>query len=122
MSRDKPAHDFSDEVKESLWRQALVCGMSRRRFLALLGMGGAAAALSSCAATATRTITNTTGATATVTNTTAATITTIVTATPPATTPPATTAAARILNEPRPAAFFYPVGLYQRRDAFRTHG
>ena len=117
MFRDKPAHDFSDEVKESLWRQALVCGMSRRRFLALLGMGGAAAALSSCAATATRTITNTTGATATVTNTTAATITTIVTATPPA-----TTAAARILNEPRPAAFFYPVGLYQRRDAFRTHG
>jgi len=89
------ANKYPEEVSASLWRQAELAGMTRRRFLALLGMGGAAAVLSGCAPPATQTVTST--------------VTTAVTST--ATVTPTTTAApARVLNDPRPEQYFIPQG------------
>jgi sulfane dehydrogenase subunit SoxC len=100
MAMNKSTRGFSEEVKESLWRQADACGLTRRRFLAILGMGGAAAVLDSCTAPTTSTTTSSVPG---------GTLTASVTSTP-ALNLPAFTAPARELHDPKPEQFFIPIG------------
>jgi DMSO/TMAO reductase YedYZ molybdopterin-dependent catalytic subunit len=89
-------NELRDTQSEALWRKAERAGMSRRRFLALLGASGAAAVLTSC----TR---------APVTTTTTTTETKTVTATPPPATT-TTTAAGPLIWKPIPPQYFVPLG------------
>lgn len=91
------AGQLREEQSEALWHRAQMAGMSRRKFLALLGASGAAAVLASCTPKVT-----------TPTTTTSATTTTPPTATAPTTTP--ATTPAPLIWEPIPPQFFVPLG------------
>ena len=84
---------LSDEQVEALWHKADAAGMSRRKFLLILGASGAAAVLAAC----TPRVTTTTPSPSPTTTTTA----------PPTTTTPPP---ARLVDEPTPAQFFDPIG------------
>ena len=87
---------FREQQVEALWNRAEKSGMSRRKFLTLLAMGGATSVLAACAPAATQTSTVTTTATVTTTLT-------------PTTSPPTTTAT-RFVDQPTPPQFFRLIG------------
>ena len=78
---------FREQQVEALWNRAEKSGMSRRKFLTLLAMGGATSVLAACAPAATQTSTVTTTATS-----------------------PPTTTATRFVDQPTPPQFFRLIG------------
>jgi ABC-type glycerol-3-phosphate transport system substrate-binding protein len=80
---------MEERVTESLWRIAEGSGMSRRKFLAMMALGGAATVLAGCSSK----IPPSTTATSSTNSTTS-----------PTTTP------VRLVDEPTPIEFFIPIG------------
>ena len=87
---------ITDQQEEALWRKAQISGLSRRKFLVLLGAGGATAVLAACTpGVVTQTVTVTPTPTPTI---------------PPPTTSPSPTTPPRLIQKPIPEQFFIPLG------------
>ncbi len=86
---------MNESQMEAIWKRAHISGMTRRKFLALLGVGGASAVLAACTSKISPTLSPTPSPSS---------------LTPSTTTSPSPTAAVRSVYEPVPDPFFIAIG------------